>query len=100
MAETTRLVVYNPTGSFEMTQTFAPRLTDLNGKTICMVCDPNWQYESIFPLIVSLLQEKFPTAKIVSFDKFPILSNVKDIENLEEELKAVGCQAAIIGIAG
>lgn len=100
MAETKRLIVYNPTGSFEMTQTFAPRLTDLNGKTICMICYPHWQYERIFPLVMSLLQEKFPEAKIMGYENFPILSNVKDIGNLEEALKAAGCQAAIVGIAG
>ncbi len=31
------LTVYNPTGAYEVTQTFSPRVADLNGKTICMM---------------------------------------------------------------
>lgn len=100
MADTIKLIVYNPTGSLEVTQSFAPRSPDLNNKTICMICNPNWEYERIFQQTMSSLQEKFPAAKIITYDKFPILSNVKDAADLEETLKAAGCQAAIIGIAG
>ncbi len=86
-----------------MTQTFAPRLADLNGKTICEVSDYSWEHERTFPLIASLLQKQFPTVKIVTYDKFIVLDNdamSRDFPGLDNAVKKAGCQAAIVGNAG
>ncbi len=94
------LTVYDPTGAFEVTQTFAPRVADLNGKTICEVTNGDWRDEETFPIITQLLQKQFPTAKILTSDKFPALSTSTDPPGLEDAVKAAGCQAAIVGNAG
>ena len=93
------LTVYNPTGATEVTQTFAPRVADLNGKTICEISDTLWQYDRTFPLIQQLLQKQFPTAKFVTYDKFPALVTT-DVPGLEDAVKGAGCQAVIVGNAG
>jgi hypothetical protein len=94
------LTLYNPTGSFEVTQTFAPRLADLNGKTICEVSDNSWQYDRTFPLIASLLQKQLPTVKIITYDKFPNGNPGADVDALAPAIQKAGCQAAIVGNAG
>jgi len=93
------LTVYDPTGAFEVTQTFAKRVSDLNGKTICEVTDDDWQASRTFPVIRELLQKQFPTAKIVPFNDIPKLIVGQDIPNLEDAVKKEGCQAVIVGNA-
>ncbi len=94
------LKVYNPTGAFEVSQTFAPRVADLNGKTICFVTNGSWEASRTDPLILSLLQKQYPTAKFISDDKFPKLSTVQDTPGVEDAVTKAGCQAAIVGNAG
>ena len=97
-AEPARLEVYDPSGAFEITQLFAPRLGDLHGKTICEVSDGMWQDYRTFPLIRELIQRQFPTAKIVPFSEFP---NAYDESGaISDVVKKKGCQAAILGNAG
>jgi hypothetical protein len=92
------LTVNDPTGAYEVTQTFAPRLADLNGKTICMM-GHSWEADRTFPLIASLLQKQFPAAKFVGNDKAPDWT--LDIDpKMVDAVKAAGCQAAIVGNAG
>lgn len=94
------LEVYNPSGAFAVTQTFSARLDTLAGKTICEVMNGSWRYEDTFPLIRELLQKQFPTAKFITYDKFPALSKATDVAGLEDAVKAAGCQAVIVGNAG
>ena len=94
------LRVYDPTGAFQVTQTFAPRLPDLSGKTICEVTNGSWEADRMFPTIRQLLQRQYPTLKVVTFDQFPRLSTGIDVSGLEDTMKAKGCQGAIVGNAG
>ncbi len=96
------LTLYNPTGGYQITQTFAPRVADLNGKTVCEVTNSMWETGRTFPLIAQLLQKQFPTAKIVTYDQaVPFtLSSSADVPGLEDAVKAKGCQAVIVGNAG
>jgi hypothetical protein len=94
------LTVYDPTGAFQVTQTFAPRLPDLSGKTICEVTNGSWEADRMFPAIRQLLQRQYPTLKVVTFDQFPRLSTGVDVSGLEDAMKAKGCQGAIVGNAG
>ncbi|MBI4333200.1 MAG: hypothetical protein HY673_18195 [Chloroflexi bacterium] len=96
----TTLEVYDPTGSIEVTRVHAPRLEDLHGKTICELSDNRYEADRTFPLITSLLREQFPDANIIEHTEFPELSSSADVPNLEDAVKAQGCQAAIIGNAG
>ena len=93
------LKLHNPTGAFEVTQTFAARLDTLNGKTVCEISDDTWEVARTFPLIADLLQKQFPTVKIVSFDQFPAGIFAIDSDKIGELAKAKGCQAAITGNA-
>ncbi len=96
------LTLYNPTGAFEVTQTFAPRVADLNGKTICEVSNDSWEDKRTFPLITSLLQKQFPTAKFITSENFAHGSNNITVETsgLGKQVKDKGCQAVIVGNAG
>ncbi len=97
------LTLYDPTGAFEVTQTFAPRLPDLNGKTICELSNDSWEAKRTFPLIESLLQKQFPTIKIISWDQFPhgnIAETGIDNDKAATAVKQKGCQAVIVGNAG
>ena len=94
------LTVYDPTGAFQVSQTFAPRLADLNGKTICELSDDSWEAPRTFPAIRLLLQKLFPTVKFVTSDQFPTILTGTDVSGLEDVVKAKGCQGAIVGNAG
>ncbi len=96
------LKVFDPTGAIEVTQLFAPRLTDLNGKTICEVSNTSWEAARTFPAIRELLIKQYPTATIIDYTRFPSGTTPISDENskLGDKLKAAGCQAAIVGNAG
>jgi hypothetical protein len=94
------LKVYNPTGTFEITQAFAPRLPDLNGKTLCEVSDDSWEYDRTFPIIRDLLKKQFPTMRIITHDHFPHGIPGMDVDALGPALQKAGCQGVIVGNAG
>lgn len=98
-ADPVKLEVYDPSGAIEVTQTFAPRIVDLNGKTICELSNNSWQAHRTFPAIRELLQQKYPTAKIVPFTEFPQGNTGIDDEKTADLVKKKGCQAVIVGNA-
>jgi hypothetical protein len=103
MAAPVKLTVENPTGSLEVSQLFAPRVADLNGKTICEVMNGMWESKRTFPVFTELLQNKFPKSKIVpstQFRAFDEKDSVDEIRQLAQQVKAAGCQVAIVGNAG
>ena len=91
------LTLYDPTGSYQVTKTFAPRLDTLEGKTICLV-GQDWRAAETWPIVTQLLQKQFPTAKI-NDTKIAYLAG-SDIPGLEDKIKAAGCQGVILGNAG
>jgi hypothetical protein len=93
------LELYDPTGAFEVTQTFASRLDTLEGKTICEVSDRIWEADRTFPLIRELLQKQFPTATFIPYTEFPE-TDTANPDNPAEAVKAAGCDAVIVGNAG
>jgi hypothetical protein len=102
-AELATLTVYDPTGAFEVTETFSPRVADLNGKTICELSNDSWEHSRTFARIRELLQRQFPTAKIITWDKFPhgnVAATGIDNDDTAKKVKAAGCQAVIVGNAG
>ena len=92
------LEVLDPSGAYEVSQLFAARVPDLNGKTVCEVSDGIWESGRTFPLIADLLKKQFPTIKIIPFDQFPTANGTDP--TLGPKLKAAGCDAAIVGNAG
>lgn len=93
------LKVYDPTGAIDVTQLFAPRLTDLHNKTICELSNGLWEHDRMFPLIRELLQRQFPTAKIIPYNEFPVGSTKIDVDDIGDILKRKGGQAVIVGNA-
>jgi hypothetical protein len=92
------LTVFNPTGASEVTKLFAPRLADLNGKTVCELSLGIWEAPRTFAAIGEQLQKQ--GAKIVAYDQMPALSEVKDVPGLEDAAKKAGCQGILVGNAG
>lgn len=95
------LQLYDPTGITKKTQVYAPRLDTLEGKTICELSNDAWQAHRILPLIRTLLQERFPTAKFIPYTEFPMGPKDGGIDSDEAADLVVkkGCQAAIIASA-
>ncbi len=98
-AAAANLEVLDPSGAYEVTKLFAKRLDNLNGKTVCMVSNNIWQSWRTFPLIGDLLKKQYPTVKIVSWEQFGSDFESKPTEGLAK-MKALGCDAAIVGNAG
>ena len=79
----------------------APRLDDLNGKTVCELWDWNFRGETIYPLIREKIRARFPGVKFVDYSRFENFHG-PDAEaaatRLPGKLQAEGCDAVIVGI--
>ena len=100
------LKVYKPIGAIEAKQRFAPRLSGLNGKTICELSNGAFEAARTFPFMREVLQKQFPTAKFVPYTEFPNGrgsegggSYAIDDERIVEMARAKGCDAVITGNA-
>lgn len=79
----------------------APRLPDLNGKTIAELWDIAFRGEVIYPQIREELKKRFPGVKFVDYSHFENFYTVKEksiLANLPAELRKYHCDAAIVGI--
>lgn len=94
-----QLEVYDPSGSVEVTQSFAPRLNDLNGKTICELSHAGFQSERTFARIRELLQKRFPTLKIIPYTEFAVGRAEMESEQNYTLLAERGADAVITGNA-
>ena len=97
---TVNLEVFNPTGDIEVDKLYAPRLENLNGKTICEVSNGLWQADRTFQLIHRLMQERFPDSKMIPYTELPYGSVQIDNDKIVEEVKKRKCDAVIVGNAG
>ena len=75
---------------------YAPRLVDLNGKTIGEISNRLWESDRIFPLIRELLKQRFPDIRFVPYTEFPSgADHISDNEELGDLVVAKGCDAVI-----
>ena len=95
-----RLEVLNPSGVVEVTDLYARRLADLEGKTICELSNGGWEYERTFPRIRELIFKRFPGVKFVPYAKLPIGINEINIPDIGDIVSKMGCDAVIGGNAG
>ena len=93
------LKVHNPTGVFEVRQMHAPRLPDLNGRTIAELSNGGWQDQRIFAEVRRLITGKFPDVKLLPYSEFPVGSERIDRESTIDMLVARGAEAVITGNA-
>ena len=79
----------------------APRLRDLNGKTIAELWDVIFRGETIYPLVREYIQKRFPDVKFVGYSEFGNFHGAREREvvaSLAEKLKAHKADAVIVGI--
>jgi hypothetical protein len=85
--------------------TMAPRLDTLEGKTIGELWNGGFRGDESFPIIEKLLQERYPTVKLIPYTEFSVSTiaslhpeeKEKTLEALRTELKEKGCDAVITG---
>ncbi len=99
-ADAVTLSVYDPTGAINVTQLYAKRLDSLDGKVICEIADDNWQDERTFPAIEELIKKQYPTAKIITWDKFTHGTKNIQYPGIVDEVKKAGGNAVLLGNAG
>ena len=94
------LEVFDPTGAFEITRLHAPRLADLNDKTICEISNSIWETHRTFPLIREELKKRFPRVRIVPYPEFVgTRPQCEDLEFVARMVKEKSCDAVIAGNA-
>ena len=79
----------------------APRLPDLNGKTVCELWDVIFRGETIYPLVREYIKERFPGVKFVGHAEFGNFHGACEREvtaTLPEKLHAHKADAVIVGI--
>ena len=94
-----RLEFHDPSGTLKVTQPFAPRLPDLDGKRIGFVSNEQWQAYRMLPLLKALLEADFPGIEVLPIDAFPQGNAVIGSEETAALVKASGVDAVIIGNA-
>lgn len=82
----------------------APRLPDLNGKTICEVWNGGFRADTTFPLIRELLEKRYPKLKVIPYTEMPAVTPFGDVDKmcteLREALSQEGADAVISGNGG
>ena len=79
----------------------APRLADLNGKTVCELWDVIFRGETIYPLVREHLRKRFPEVRFVSYEEFGNFHGAREAQVMGEipgKLRAHKADAAIVGI--
>ena len=95
------LKVYDPSGSIEVTQTYAPRLDTLEGKTIGFVADLAWEDDRTFAIIQKYLEDTYHCT-VYGYDNWPAgIDAITKVNNgIAALMQEKGIDAAIIGNAG
>jgi hypothetical protein len=94
-----RLEFHDPSGSIEVTQRHAPRLTSLAGKRIGFVSNEQWQAFRTLPLLKTMLEEDVPGVEVLPIDAFPQGNAVIGEAETAKLVKQSGVDAVIIGNA-
>ena len=97
--------VISPLGGEVIRQnTVAPRLADLNGKTVCEIWNGGFKGDYTFPVLRELLKVKYPGVKIVPYTEFPFSRGADSAAHLNEHARQVaalakekGCHVLISG---
>lgn len=79
----------------------APRLRDLDGKTVCELWDMIFRGETIYPLLREHIKARFPGVKFVEHSEFGNFHGARErmvMAGLAEQLRNHGCDAVIVGI--
>lgn len=94
-----KLEFYDPSGTLEVTQPFAPRLDTLAGKRIGFVSNEQWQAYRMLPALKAMLEEDFPGVEVLPIDSFPQGNALIGTEETAALVKKSGVDAVIVGNA-
>ena len=94
-----KLEFHDPSGTLEVSQPFAPRLSTLEGKRIGFVSNEQWQAFRMLPLLRDLIKADFPTAELLPADAFPQRDALIPTEETAKLVKSSGVDAVIVGNA-
>lgn len=105
--ETEQFEVVWPSGKLGVKKaTLAPRLDDLEGKTICEFSHYSYKGDDIFPALRESLRKRYKNINFVEYDTFgnfrdPRIHGVEfeKFAGLRDLLLAHKCDAVIVGIA-
>ena len=94
---------YWPRGARQQrTRALAPRLDDLNGKTVAQLWDQLFKGDVVFDILEEGLKARFPGVKFVSWREFGSTHGGEEKEalaSLPARFKAMGVDAVISGMA-
>jgi hypothetical protein len=79
----------------------APRLPDLNDKTVCELWDVIFRGETIYPLVREYIKARFPRVKFVGYEEFGNFHGAREHQvtaTIPDKLRAHKADAAIVGI--
>ena len=93
------LEVLNPCGTIRSSFSFAPRLGDLNGKTVGMLSNALGEADRTFGFLRELLQKRYPGATFIAHTEFPQNGDRLDSDEVVDIVQKRGCQAVIVGNA-
>jgi hypothetical protein len=93
------LEFHDPSGTLEVTQSFAPRLDTLAGKRIGFVSNEQWQAYRMLPELKKMLEEDFPGVEVLPIDTFPQGNALIGTEETAKAVAQSGVDAVIVGNA-
>ena len=94
-----KLEFYDPSGTMELAQSHAPRLTSLAGKRVGFVSNDQWQAHRMLPMIKAWLEQDFADIELLPLDAFPQGTPFIGTAETAELVKKSGVDAVIIGNA-
>ncbi len=82
----------------------APRLGDLNGKTVCEVWNGVFRGDALFPIIRKQLKKRYQGVNVIPYTETPLFTMGEDTNKICEDLKVFlsqkRCDALIAGVGG
>lgn len=79
----------------------APRVPDLNGKTVCELWDILFRGDTIYPMVREHIRARFPGVKFVDHTEFGNFHGARErdvVKSLPEKLRQFKADAVIVGI--
>lgn len=100
-----KIDVVSPVGGEVIEQdTIAPRLTNLDDKTVCETWNGEFKGDYTFPAFRELLKKKYPSVKVIPYSEFPFSLSGNTPTRQKELAKQIaalarekGCDALISG---
>lgn len=100
-----KIEVVGPVGVEIIEQkTITPRLSNLDGKTVCEMWNGQYKGDYLFPVLRELIKTKHPGAKVMPYSEFPLFYAGDAPKQHKEFAKTIatlakekGCDALITG---